>query len=162
MQVTNTAVNISIQTGTFVSVGPVVKALCLAVLGSFFAWYAAGQEGYESASIYSGIFDILSIFTGFLATFYVFVITKGNAFLEKIRGTGTYSMVLKLLKFTILWSVGMIAASYILMIANPENYGLFSISHGIVFAWIANVALIAINFSRCVVQFSTIISAEGH
>ena len=136
------------------------KALILAVFGSVFAWFAAGQDSYQPASIYSGIFDILSIFTGFLATFYVFVITKGNEFLERIRGTATYSMVLKLLKFTILWSTGMIAASYVLMIVNPTGYDLFSFSHLVVFAWIANVALIAVNFARCVVQFSTIISAE--
>lgn len=157
---TASTTNISSQTGTFVSVSPVVTAFLSACLLSGAAWYAANQETYETSAIYSGVFDILSIFTGFLATFYVFVITKGNSFLEKIKGTRTYGMVLKLLKFTILWSVAMIAASYVLTVINPSKYQFFSLSHWMVFVWIVNIALIAINFARCVSQFSTIVSAE--
>lgn len=157
---TATATNISIQTGTFVSWGPVLKALLLALVASLFAWYAAGQNDFDSGSIYSGVFDLLSIFTGFLATFYVFVVTKGNEFLHKIQGTETYSMVLRLLKFTILWSAATIFASYILMVVNLTNYELFSAAHFSIFLWIANVALIAINFARCASHFSTILSAS--
>lgn len=153
--------NISRQTGTFISVSPVLKSTGLAMLCSLAAWYAAGQEHYESAAIYSGVFGILSIFTGFLSTFYVFVVTRGNVFLQRIRGTATYKMVLQLLKFTILWSAAMIAASYVLMIINPSSYELFSFTHLVVFFWVFNIVLIAVNFARCAAQFSMIVSADN-
>lgn len=150
---------VSIQTGTFVSAQPVIGALSASCVLSYFAWFAAGQESYESSVIYSGVFDLLTIFTGFLATFYVFVVSRGIRFLEKIKNTNTSKMVVKLLELTIVWSVAMIFVSYALAVVNPASYGLFSLTHAIVFFWIANVSLIAINFARCVGHFTTILSA---
>ena len=151
---------ISIQTGTFVSAFPIITSLALASVASIIVRYVSSDNLYDSSLIYSGIFDLLSIFTGFLATFYVFIVTKGNVFLEQIRTTDTYRMVLKLLKFTILWSAGMIVFSYVLMIANPRDFDLFSANHFLVFFWLANVFLIAVNFTRCVVHFLTIVEAD--
>jgi len=146
-------------TGTFVSPSPVVKSLALAVAASFVVQFVASDESYESASVFSGVFDLLSIFTGFLATFYVFIVTKGNEFLEKIKTTATYRMVLKLLKFTILWSVFMIMFSYALMVIDPREYSIFSAMSALVFFWLANIILIAVNFGRCVNHFLTIVEA---
>ena len=157
---TTLTANISIQTGTFVSFSPVLRASLFAVVGSFVAWYGASDEAYDARAIYSGVFDVLSIFTGFLATFYVFIATRGNEFLERIKKTATFSMVLKRLRFTILWAAGMIFFSYLLMIFGPLKYPLFGISHAVVFVWIANIALVGVNFARCVSQFSTIVSTE--
>jgi len=152
--------NISVQTGTFVSASPIMVSLVLASFTSFGVRYLTVESGYAPSAIYSGVFDLISIFTGFLATFYVFVVTKGNKFLEEIKTTPTYRMVLKLLKFTILWSAAMIVFSYVLMIVNPGNFGLFSGQHFLVFFWLANVFLIAVNFGRCIVHFLTIVEAE--
>ncbi|WP_417243397.1 hypothetical protein [Celeribacter sp.] len=151
--------NISVRTGTFVSFSPILQSLFMAGIASIGVWHVSSSEGFEASAIYSGIFDLLSIFTGFLATFYVFVVTKGNKFLERIKDTPTYRMVLKLLKFTILWSAAMIAFTYILMIVDPSKFDLWTLTHSLVFFWLANCFLIAINFARCVGQFMTIVEA---
>jgi hypothetical protein len=153
--------NISTTTGTFVSVTPILTSLMLAVVGALLVQYVCGIEHYNSDAIFSGVFDLLSIFTGFLATFYVFVVTKGNTFLERIKRTASYRLVLTLLRFTIVWSVLIIVYSYSLMVISPKNYELLSPMGIAVGFWLFNVSLIAVNFVRCVGHFSTIVSTEG-
>lgn len=153
--------SISIRTGTFVSASPIVTSVLLAGIGLVIVQAISSNEALNTGSIYSGAFDLLSIFTGFLATFYVFIVTKGNKFLEKIKGTATFRMVLRLLKFTILWSAGMIMFSYILMVANPKDFEIVSPVGFLVFFWLSNVFLIGVNFVRCVSHFLTIVDAEA-
>lgn len=150
---------ISVRTGTFVSASPIVTSLLLAGAGVIVVQSISSDTSINTSAIYSGVFDLLSIFTGFLVTFYVFVVTKGNDFLEKIKTTATYKMVLTLLKFTILWSTAMIIFSYILMVTDPKGFDLLSANGLFVFFWLANVFLIGVNFSRCVSHFLTIVEA---
>lgn len=125
--------SLSTSTGTFVSVRPVVRAMVLAVLTSFIVQHVSNEGRVSSGAIFSGIFDLLAIFTAFLATFYTFVVTKGNEFLKGIQKTRTYPLILRLLKFTIVWSSAMILFSYVMMVYNPKNYLPFSWPHAVVF-----------------------------
>lgn len=152
--------SISVTTGTFLSSGPLSKAALLAAASSFLVILASNNETMNGNAIYSGVFDLASIFAGFLATFYVFVVTKGNEFLVKIRTTKTFGMVLRLLKFTVLWSTFVIAFSYVMMVVDPTKIGVFSIMHAVVFAWLCNVFMVAVNFTRCVAQFLIIAEAD--
>ncbi|PWE29998.1 hypothetical protein DDZ14_16285 [Maritimibacter sp. 55A14] len=152
--------NISVITGTFLSLAPILKACILAAATSFLVLYLSGDQMFNSNAIYAGVFDLASIFTGFLATFYVFIVTKGNRFLEKIAATKTFSMVLRLLKFTIVWSVIVVGYSYAMMIVDPSDFAAFSIMHFVVFFWLFNVFMVVVNFTRCTVQFMTIAETD--
>lgn len=144
---------ISARTGTFISLSPVAKALFFAVAVSYLVQVVSGLPGIDSGTIYSGVFDLVSIFTGFLATFYVFIATKGNKFLESIRSLKTYAVILKLVKFTAIWSMLVIALSYVIMVWNFGAFRLHGVEHAVVAFWLANLFLILINFSRCVTYF---------
>lgn len=152
--------SISISTGTFLSMNPILKATAMAGAVSFVVLWASQGERTQVGAIYSGIFDLATIFVGFLSTFYVFVATKSNDFLEKIKRTKTYGMVLRLLKFTILWASFVALGSYLLAIIEPRDYEPWSLVHGVVFFWLANVFVVAVNFTRCVRQFLTMAEAE--
>lgn len=142
--------------GTFLSFKPVIRAAIISVFLMYFLGKASHIETMEYTSIYSGVFDLISIFTGFLATFYVFVVTKGNRFLQKIRKTSTFVMMINLLKFTIFWSILMVAFSYLLMVASPKNLMINQPIFWLVMFWVFNVTLIGVNFWRCVHQFAII------
>ena len=146
-------VSLSVRTGTFISVSPIVKALALAGALSFLVQAASVKGTIDVGAMYSGVFDIVTIFTGFLATFYVFFVTKGNAFLESIKGTKSYDGLLRLTKTTIYWSVFVIILTYLLMVFKFQNFALWSLDHFVVFFWLANVSLIAINFGKCIGLF---------
>ncbi len=153
--------SVSIATGTFLSWGPILKALALAGAVSFVILWASQGERVQVGAIYSGVFDLATIFTGFLATFYVFVATKGNAFLERIKLTRTYGMVIRLLKYTILWAAIVALMSYLLAVVEPKDYAVMSLMHGVVFFWLVNVFVVAVNFARCVHQFLMMAEASN-
>lgn len=153
---------VSIWSGTFLSAGPAFKALCFAAVGTWLIITYSDQPGINTSAIYAGIFDLVSIFTGFLATFYVFVATRSNRFLRKIQHTSTFKMMLHLLRFTILWSFWMIAFSYVLMVLNITKFNIPSVGLIAIFFWVFNAALIATNFARCVNQFVTITELEAN
>ena len=100
------------------------------------------------------------MFTGFLATFYVFVIAKRLKFFQRIANTKTYGMVLTLLKFTLLWAVFVVGFSYVLMVADIKEFQILGPAHGVVFFCLFNVFMVVVNFSRCVLQFTMIAGAK--
>ena len=69
-------------------------------------------------------------------------------------------MMKHLLKYTIIWSAIVILMSYILMIFPPKNIEYYSVSQIIVFVWCMNVFLIAVNFARCITQFSMVLGID--
>ena len=149
--------NINKTTGTFVSAGPIVTSVLCGFATSIPVQHFSSRQDFNSALIFSGWFDLLLISTVFLAIFYLFVVTEGNDFLKKIKTTSTYRMLLKLLRFTILWSALMIVFSHILMIVEPKDYQLFSGMHLIVFLWMTSMFLTVLNFIRCVRYFLIIV-----
>lgn len=50
------------------------------------------------SALFSNLLALLSIFSGFVASFYFFVASRGNTFLEVIQKTSTFDSLLKLTK----------------------------------------------------------------
>ncbi|QYX56811.1 hypothetical protein K1T73_17560 [Roseovarius sp. SCSIO 43702] len=159
MQLTAT---ISRKTNTFLSSAPVAKALGLAMVAALLIQAASQGDEFNVSSIYSGVFGLLSLFAGFLATFFVFIATKSNKFLEAIKNTITFKQMLGLLKFTILWTLMAIGVTFILTIVEPKNFALWSIVQVVVFAWSWIVILIGVNFARCVSMFFSIVDHDAN
>lgn len=153
---------ISNRTNTFLSGEPVLKALALAVVASFLIQHLSQGEAFNISAMYSGVFGLLSIFAGFLATFFVFVATKSNKFLEAIKNTITFRKMVGLLRFTILWTLLSVGITFVLMVVEPRDFPLWSITQGVVFLWAWVVILIGVNFARCVSMFFKIVDSDGH
>ncbi|MER9258368.1 hypothetical protein [Mesorhizobium sp. M0619] len=152
-------ISISRWSATFLSHRPLALAAVFSVAGTIVATWASRDSDINSLAIYSGIFDLLTVFTGFIATFFVFVGARQNEFLAKIQNTMTFKAMLRLLRFTLVWSAAMIFASYVLVIMQPKDVAAWSIMQGIIWFWFYNLGLIVVNFVRCIRQFNTIISA---
>lgn len=150
-------VNISKRTNTFLSSAPVVKAFGMAIVTAMFIQFASQVEGFNVSAIYSGVFDLLALFAGFLATFFVFIATKSNKFLEAIKNTITFKQMLGLLKFTILCTLITVGFTFVLMIVEPKNFAFWSGEHLVVFCWSWIVILIGVNFARCVSMFFSVV-----
>lgn len=157
---TTTLRSVSDWSGTFLSLKPIIRAIVLSIVGTWFVVVHSSNPESNVEAIYAGIFDLVSIFTGFLATFYVFVATRSNRFLRKIQHTATFDKMLHLLRFTILWSFWMIAFSYLLMVISYKDIQIPSFALFVVYFWVFNFALIVTNFFRCVFQFVTITSLD--
>lgn len=69
-------------------VGVFCGVLCWFAAPGFFA--VANRLGWDVASIYSGVFDVATVFTAFAFTFYSFVLTKTDGFISRMRGTYAY------------------------------------------------------------------------
>lgn len=152
-----TTLTISRRTNTFLSTAPVLQATVLAVISSLVIQRLSNADGLNVGAIYSGTFGVLSIFAGFLATFFVFVATRSNKFLDAIRHTITFKQMLGLMKFTIRWTVFAVIVTLGFMVAEPKGYDLFSATNGLVFIWSLIVTLICVNFSRCVSMFFKVV-----
>lgn len=151
---------ISKRTNTFLSLEPVLKALVIAAVAAILVQRASQGEAFNVGSIYSGVFGLLSIFVGFLSTFFVFVATKSNRFLDAIKHTKTFRQMLGLLRFTILWTLVTVCLTFVLMIVEPRDFSVWSISQGVVFLWAWIVILIGVNFARCISMFLKIVDQE--
>jgi hypothetical protein len=150
---------VSERTSTFLSARPLLRALIVAVAGTGVTTIVSTNPSYNLEAVFSGVFDLLTIFTGFVATFFVFIAARQNVFLEKIKHTATFKMMLGLLRFTLLWSVAMIFATYVLMVLNPKDIATFSPTQFAIAFWFYNLGLIGFNFWRCIVQFNTVVMA---
>jgi uncharacterized membrane protein len=150
---------ISQWSSTFLSQRPLGMSAVFAALGTAAATLISRTEALDTSSIFSGVFDLLTIFTGFLATFYVFVASRQNRFLSKIQHTQTFKQMVGLLRFTIWWSGAMILASYALMILDPKQIQNWSVTQFVILLWFYNLSLIGVNFVRCARQFNTVLTA---
>ena len=133
------------------------RALLMASLCSLLVWHAAGTDGYNVSALYSGVLSLLSIFCGFLATFYVFVATRSNAFLEAIRKTHSFSQLLDLIRFTIQWTIFALAVTLYLMVSEPKSFALWGAVYFGVLIWCWIVSLIVVNFLRITQMFFSIV-----
>ena len=134
----------------------------MAVVAALLIQSVSQGEEFNVSSIYSGVFGLLSLFAGFLATFFVFIATKSNKFLEAIKNTITFKQMLGLLKFTILWTLLAIGLTFVLMIVEPKDFPLWSGAQAVVFAWSWIVILIVVNFARCVSMFFSIVDHDAN
>ncbi|MEM6901327.1 MAG: hypothetical protein AAF583_16350 [Pseudomonadota bacterium] len=141
----------------FFALSPVFKAVILALVSVPVVTKLSFSETAQYSAIYSGIFDLLAIFTGFISTFYIFIATKGNKFLQRISKTQTFSSMRGLLGVTICWSYILVIFSYVLMIWSPNKIEYFSLTQMTIFVWCINVFLICVNFHRCVSLFLMVV-----
>lgn len=151
------AASISKRSSSFLSVDPIIKALLLAVLAAVAVQFVSRGDSYNVSAIYSGVFGILAIFAGFLATFLVFVATKSNKFLESIRHTETFRQMLGLLRFTIFWTLLAVGFTFVMMVIEPRDYSIFGLVFWVVFTWAWVILLIFVNFSRCISMFFSVV-----
>lgn len=152
---------LSRRTYSFISNGPIAGSTLISLLLTLVVSRVSFWEDIDVGSIFSGVFDITTILTGFLATFYVFVVARQNRFLEAIQNTQVYRDAVGLLRFNIYWAVSVILISWLCMIVNPKEVALWSWQQALVFVWAFNTILLTINFVRSVSHFNTIIAARG-
>lgn len=149
------------RTGTFISTGPSVAATVIASIAAVAVWHVSASEGYNLGALYAGVLGLLSIFSGFLATFYVFVATGGNAFMNAIRQTGTFRQLVTLLRFTLVWTVGTCAFTLAMSVVEPRGFALVSLPMLAIAAWVWSVSMIIVNFWRCTRMFVRIVETQG-
>ncbi|TGN68050.1 hypothetical protein E4L95_02715 [Paracoccus liaowanqingii] len=148
---------LSDRTGSFLSIGPALRSLVIGAGASYLVWIAANNDGYNVGALYSGVLSTLSIFAGFLATFYVFVATRSNQFLMSIRKTKTFENLSKLIKFTIQWTIFTVVLTFYVMVAEPVEFSMLSAVHAGLFIWCWFVSLICVNFWRAAKMFFAIV-----
>lgn len=145
------------STGTFLTLRPAATALVIAAAAIVLVWYISQGPRYNVGALYAGTLSMLAIFSGFLATFYVFVATRSNAFLATIRHTRTFQELTALLRFTLLWSLGTCVLTLVLSVAELRNFEPISASMGLIGFWTWAVSMIAVNFWRCARMFIRIV-----
>lgn len=152
--------HVSQRTYSFLSNAPLIGS----AVGGAIVTLVVSRVSYlkvDVGTIFSGVFDITTILTGFLATFYVFVVARQNKFLEEIQHTQAYRDAVGLLRFTIYWSVSVILLSWLCAIVSPTEIANWSWQQAMVYVWAFNAILLTINFIRCASHFNTIISARS-
>ena len=160
MAPTTSSMSIAQRTGTFLSWGPILLSLVLGFVASCGVWYAGETPGYNIASLYGGVLSLLSILCGFLATFYVFVATRSNQFLNAIRKTKSFKTLITLIRFTIQAALFALALTFYLMVAEPKGFPLWGASYFGICAWAVVVCLVGVNFWRLCVMFFSIVEVD--
>lgn len=150
---------VSQRTHSFLSNAPVIVAVAGGVAVTFVVSRASHWD-IDVGAIFSGVFDITTILTGFLATFYVFVVARQNRFLENIQHTESFRSAVGLLRFNIYWACSVIVLSWGCMIVKPVAIVDFTWEQALVLAWAINCILLTFNFVRSVYHFNVIISAR--
>lgn len=112
-------------------------------------------------NVFSNLVSFLSIFTGFIASFYFFVVSRSTEFLSKIQGTQTFSSILKLCSGSIILSMFVIACIYFLSALAPS----FRVDGGVL-SWLQNLVVTLVflfsgltmaNFVRAVKLFVSLV-----
>lgn len=67
------------------------------------------------SALFSNLLALVSIFSGFVASFYFFVASRGNTFLAKIERTSTFEALLKLTKASL--ELSFVSIFYIFFLA---------------------------------------------
>lgn len=135
-------------------------ALGLGFAASYGVWHAGTTPGYNVASLYGGILSLLAILCGFLATFYVFIATRSNQFLNSIRKTSTFKTLITLIRFTIQVSLFALALTFYLMVVEPKGFALWRATYFGVYSWSFVVCLVGVNFWRICSMFFSIVEVN--
>lgn len=123
----------------------------LLLVGLWF--FEASRSEPDFSPLYSGILGLLSIATGFIASFYFFVISRGTEFLKEIEQTETFEALLKLTSFTLLFSFWMIVITFVLSVLEPINTGNDKIDYSLIAVWLYLISIVGMNFQRCMRLF---------
>ena len=158
-----TDTGISRRSHSFLSIRPVVLSVAGSALITLVVTRVSSFE-IDTGAIFSGVFDLTTIFAGFLATFYVFVVARQNRFLQAIQHTQSFRDAVGLLRFNLYWTANVICLSWLCMILKFEVVEPWSWRQYVILFWSFNVVLLLVNFLRSVAHFNTIISAReiGH
>lgn len=112
-------------------------------------------------NVFSNLVAVLSIFTGFIASFYFFVVSRSTEFLSKIQKTQTFSSILNLSRDSIILSMFVISCIYFLSALTPS----FQIDGGLLL-WLQNIVVALVflfsgltmaNFVRAIKLFVSLV-----
>lgn len=150
---------ISRRSYSFLSLKPVAMALAGSIIVTALVTRASNFD-IDTGAVFSGVFDLTTIFAGFLATFYVFVVARQNKFLGVIQNSRTFKDAVGLLRFNLYWAASVICLSWFCMILNFQVIKPWTWEQAVLIFWSFNVVLLVVNFLRSVGHFNTIISAR--
>jgi hypothetical protein len=120
----------------------------------YILWHFEAQESDSNIGVlFSGIFGVLSVATGFIASFYFFVISRGTDFLRGIENTTTFRAMLALAGASLKISIIVIGVSFFVAVIEPTNPQSLFPDVLIVSTWLLLVGLTAANFWRCLAIF---------
>lgn len=120
----------------------------------YLLWYIeAPKVDSNIGALFSGVLGVLSVATGFIASFYFFVISRGTDFLRGIENTSTFDAMLALAGVSLKISIIVIGLSFYVAVIEPSNP--MALFPDVVFVsiWLLLVGLTAANFWRCLSIF---------
>ncbi len=127
-----------------------------AVLFMFWLHVSESREKNVGA-LFSNLMALLSIFSGFVASFYFFVASRGNVFLSKIENTKTFDSLLRLTKASLELSFLSIIFIFFLAgyapVANWECVWRLDVESASVFLGFLLTGLTVSNFVMCMKLF---------
>lgn len=91
--------------------------------------------GYDAPQMYSATFDVASVFTAFLFTYYSFVVTSGAGFISRMRKTRAYALLKEYTISALSLGVLLVVVSIPLTIIKPKPIDFASLQHLMVTAW---------------------------
>lgn len=91
--------------------------------------------GYDAPQMYSATFDIASVFTAFLFTYYSFVVTAGSGFIARMRKTKAYALLKQYTLSALSLGVLLVAVSIPLTVIKPKPIDFFSAQHFMTTVW---------------------------
>jgi uncharacterized membrane protein len=126
------------------------------VSGAFFTWllFEASRLGEEKVAVFfSGVTSLVSIAAGFLAAFYFFVASRSTRFLEEIRTTQTFRVLIQTTRHALFASVLSIAACLLCMVYAPVLAWPIKDSDYLAMGAVLFLSYLVGTFWRCMVLF---------
>lgn len=91
--------------------------------------------GYDAPQMYSATFDIASVFTAFLFTYYSFVVTAGSGFITRMRKTKAYALLKEYTLSALCLGVVLVVVSVPLTVIKPKPMDIANVQHFLVTVW---------------------------
>lgn len=117
------------------------------------AFTAMLRQGWDVGVIYSATFDLMTIFTAFLFTFFSFFVTTDRGFIGRAKGTLPYRQTVKYTLKTLALGALLIALSIPMMVIKPAPTDL-GFALVLVSFWLALAIWTAASFFRAAHIFS--------
>lgn len=118
------------------------------------------SSGWQVGNLYSSAFDVSSVFTAFLFTFYTFVVTTESGFIGRMKKTDVYGLLKSYSSVALVLGALLIAASIPMMIIEPKPVNV-SGWHYVVAVWIGLAVWTAAAFLRAARLFVEFIRLHG-
>jgi hypothetical protein len=124
----------------------------------FVFWLHISESREKNVGVlFSNLMALLSIFSGFVASFYFFVASRGNVFLSKIENTNTFDSLLRLTKVSL--ELSFVSIIFVFFLAGYAPVGRWDsvwrldIEIASVFLGFLLTGLTVSNFVRCMKLF---------